>query len=78
MITATFSLVHQLTRLHAMPPVKIIHSSDKIQGQVFAPAINILVMIGTIGITVGLGNINGGASLTNAYGFAVSCVSPRR
>jgi hypothetical protein len=51
MISATFSLVQQLTRLKAMPPVKIIHSSDKIEGQVFVPLVNFLCMLGTIGLS---------------------------
>jgi KUP system potassium uptake protein len=51
MITATFSLVQQLTRLHAMPAVKIIHTADDVEGQIYAPAVNILLMIGTIALS---------------------------
>lgn len=51
MITATFSLVQQLTRLHAMPAVKIIHTADDVEGQIYAPAVNVLLMIGTIALS---------------------------
>lgn len=71
MISATFSLVQQLTHLHAMPMVKITHTSNTVEGQIFVPAVNFLIMIGTIGLTVGFGT---NAGLTNAYGFAVSGV----
>lgn len=71
MITATFSLTHQLSRLRVCPPIKVIHTADEQEGEVFVPAVNILVLIGTIGLTVGFGT---GAGLTNAYGLAVSGV----
>lgn len=51
MISATFSLVQQLTRLHAMPALKIIHTADDIRGQVFVPAVNVLCAMGTIGLS---------------------------
>lgn len=43
MISATFSLIQQLTRLEAMPALKIIHTNNEAEGQVFVPSINILV-----------------------------------
>lgn len=69
MITATFSLVQQLTRLYAMPTVKIVHTADDVEGQVFVPAVNFLLMVGTIGLVAGFGTDVG---LSNAYGFAVA------
>ncbi|GAA5958723.1 hypothetical protein JCM21900_002075 [Sporobolomyces salmonicolor] len=71
MITATFSLVQQLARLNIFPPVKIVHTDDKFQNRVFIPSVNFLLLVGTIGLTVGFGT---NAGLTNAYGFAVSGV----
>ncbi|GAA5928143.1 hypothetical protein JCM3775_002829 [Rhodotorula graminis] len=71
MITATYSLVQQLTSLHVMPPVKIVHTDDTSKGRIYAPGINVLLLIGTIGLTCGFGTEVG---LTNAYGFAVSGV----
>ncbi|GAA5838703.1 hypothetical protein JCM9279_003833 [Rhodotorula babjevae] len=71
MITATYSLVQQLTSLHVMPPVRIVHTDDTSKGRIYAPGVNVLLLIGTIGLTCGFGTEVG---LTNAYGFAVSGV----
>lgn len=72
MISATFSLTQQLVTLRAMPPVKIIHTSSIVEGQVYAPVINLLMMAGTIAFVGGFGVT--GPGLTNAYGFAVATV----
>ncbi|KAK4050374.1 hypothetical protein OIV83_003443 [Microbotryomycetes sp. JL201] len=71
MITATFSLVQQLTGLKAMPPVKIVHTADNYEGQIYVPLVNVLLLIGCVGLTAGFGT---DVALTNAYGFAVSGV----
>ncbi|MBW0500804.1 hypothetical protein O181_040519 [Austropuccinia psidii MF-1] len=71
MITASFSLIQQMVGLKSFPPVRIIYTSDKSQGQIYAPVINGLLLIGTVGVTAGFG---ADASLTSAYGFAVSGV----
>lgn len=71
MITASFSLIQQMVGLKSFPPVRIIHTSDSSQGQIYAPAINFLLLVGTIGVTAGFG---ADESLTSAYGFAVAGV----
>ncbi|KAM0793786.1 hypothetical protein ACM66B_001203 [Microbotryomycetes sp. NB124-2] len=71
MITATFSLVQQLVGLKAMPPVKIVHTADDYEGQIYVPLINVLLLIGCVALTAGFGT---DVALTNAYGFAVSGV----
>ncbi|GAA6030383.1 hypothetical protein JCM8097_009081 [Rhodosporidiobolus ruineniae] len=71
MITATFSLVQQLTKLHVLPPLRIVYTDDASQGRIYVPMVNFLLLIGTIGLTVGFGT---DAGLTAAYGFAVSGV----
>ncbi|GAA5888418.1 hypothetical protein JCM5296_000623 [Sporobolomyces johnsonii] len=71
MITATFSLVQQLTTLHVMPPVKVVHTDDESSHRIYVPAVNFLLLIGCIGLVGGFGTDVG---LTNAYGFAVSGV----
>ncbi|GAA6002540.1 KUP/HAK/KT family potassium transporter [Rhodotorula paludigena] len=71
MITATFSLVEQLTQLHVMPPVRVVHTDSTSRGRIYVPMINFLLFVGTIGLTCGFGTDVG---LTNAYGFAVSGV----
>ena len=70
-ITAVFSLIQQLVSLKAMPPIKIVHTSDTKRGQVYVPAVNLLMFIGTVALVGGFGT---DAGLTAAYGFAVSGV----
>ncbi|KAJ3576321.1 hypothetical protein NP233_g493 [Leucocoprinus birnbaumii] len=75
MITAVFSLVQQLVNTHKLPPFRLIHTSEKIQGQIYVPAAN-----WTPGNTVGIATIvvvgafKNLPNMTNAYGFAVSTV----
>ncbi|KAI0060612.1 potassium transporter [Artomyces pyxidatus] len=71
MITATFSLVQQLVNMKSLPPFRMVHTSDKVQGQVYIPAVNWILMIGTIAIVAAFKNAT---QLTNAYGFAVATV----
>ncbi|GAA5828507.1 hypothetical protein JCM11251_000823 [Rhodosporidiobolus azoricus] len=71
MITATFSLVQQLTKVHVLPPVRIVHTDDSSQGRIYVPMINFLLFVGTIGLTAGFGTSTG---LAAAYGFAVAGV----
>ncbi|KAJ7134907.1 potassium transporter [Mycena epipterygia] len=71
MISATFSLIQQLVNMKALPPLKMAYTSETIQGQVYIPAVNWTLMIGTIVIVAAFSNL---AALTNAYGFAVATV----
>ncbi|KAF9561755.1 potassium transporter [Agrocybe pediades] len=71
MITATFSLVQQLINSKAFPPIRMLYTSETIQGQVYIPAINWALMIATVVIVAVFSNL---ANLTNAYGFAVATV----
>jgi KUP system potassium uptake protein len=54
-ITAVFSLIQQLVALKAMPPVKIVHTSDDYQGQVYVPTVNLIMFAGTVGLVGGFG-----------------------
>ncbi|ORY35332.1 potassium transporter-domain-containing protein [Naematelia encephala] len=71
MITATFSLVHQLIGMRAFPAMRIKHTSNLTAGQVYIAPINWLMMVGTIAVVGGFGS---SGSLTLAYGFAVATV----
>ncbi|KAG6833454.1 hypothetical protein H0H87_006821 [Tephrocybe sp. NHM501043] len=71
MITATFSLTQQLINTKSFPPIRMVHTSDAIQGQIYIPAVNWLLMIATVVIVGAFSNL---ANLTNAYGFAVATV----
>ncbi|KAF5315194.1 hypothetical protein D9619_007278 [Psilocybe cf. subviscida] len=71
MITATFSLTQQLINSKAFPPLRMVYTSETIQGQVYIPAANWILLIVTI-ILVGV--FKNLTNLTNAYGFAVATV----
>ncbi|CAK5270446.1 unnamed protein product [Mycena citricolor] len=71
MITATFSLTQQLVNMKALPPLKLSYTSDTIQGQVYVPTVNWILMIITIVVVAVFSNL---ANMTNAYGFAVATV----
>lgn len=71
MITATFSLTQQLINSKAFPPLRMVYTSETIQGQVYIPAANWILMIVTV-ILVGV--FRNLTNLTNAYGFAVATV----
>ena len=71
MITATFSLVQQVVNLKSLPPIRMHHTSDTIQGQIYVPAVNWVLMLVTIGMVGGFKDL---AQLSNAYGFSVATV----
>jgi K+ transporter len=71
LITATFSLVQQVINSKAFPPLRMLYTSETIQGQVYIPAVNWALMIATIVVVAAFSNL---ANLTNAYGFAVATV----
>ncbi|KAE8712487.1 homeobox-leucine zipper family protein [Hibiscus syriacus] len=52
-ITACFSIVNQCLALGCFPRVKVIHTSDTIHGQVYIPDLNWIVMVLSLGVTIG-------------------------
>jgi KUP system potassium uptake protein len=64
-ISGTFSIINQSLSLSCFPRVKVVHTSDKIHGQIYIPEINWLLMVLCIAVTVGfrdtkrLGNASG-------------------
>ncbi|EIN06328.1 potassium transporter [Punctularia strigosozonata HHB-11173 SS5] len=71
MISATFSLTQQIVNLRCLPPLRIRYTSDTIQGQIFVPSANWLLMIATIVVVAAF---KSSTALTHAYGFAVATV----
>ncbi|PBK97534.1 potassium transporter [Armillaria gallica] len=71
MITATFSLLQQVISMKSFPPLRLVYTSETIQGRVYIPAINWTLMIGTIILVATFSDLG---KLTNAYGFAVATV----
>jgi KUP system potassium uptake protein len=68
-ITGSFSMTRQAMQLGWLPGVQIRQTSDSVYGQIYVPVVNGLMMIATVGITIGFGS---SAHLAGAYGTAVS------
>jgi len=68
-ITGSFSMTRQAMQLGWLPAVDIRQTSDDVYGQIYVPVVNGLMMVATIGITIGFGS---SARLGGAYGVAVS------
>lgn len=64
-ISATFSIIKQCHAHSCFPRVKVVHTSKQIQGQIYIPEINWILMILTLGVAMGFNDI---ASIGNAYG----------
>lgn len=64
-ISGTFSIINQSQSLGCFPRVKVVHTSDKVHGQIYIPEINWMLMILCIAVTIGfrdtkhLGNASG-------------------
>ena len=69
LISGAFSLTLQAVRMELMPRLKIIHTSDKEQGQIYVPAVNWALMVGSVGLVLGF---RSASNLAAAYGIAVA------
>jgi KUP system potassium uptake protein len=69
LITGVASLSRQAVRLGLLPRLKIVHTSSTIAGQIYVPAVNLIVGLGSIFLVV---NFKTSAALANAYSFAIS------
>lgn len=68
-ISGLFSLARQLVALGWWPRLAVIHTSYSGFGQIYVPAVNTILFIGAIALTVGFGDSE---KLAGAYGLAVS------
>jgi KUP system potassium uptake protein len=68
-ITGSFSMTRQAMQLGWLPGVAIRQTSDRIYGQIYIPAVNWLLMVATIAITIAFERSD---RLAGAYGTAVS------
>lgn len=69
LITGAFSLTQQAIRLGIFPRVKIIHTSEKVEGQIYIPFMNWLLAISCITLVM---FFKKSTNLAAAYGLAVS------
>ncbi|RHZ88653.1 hypothetical protein Glove_21g63 [Diversispora epigaea] len=71
MICATFSLVRQAMQLDCLPLLKIVHISKKIEGSIYIPEVNYLLLGSILIIIIAFQH---SSNLTVAYGVAVASV----
>lgn len=70
-ISATFSLISQCASLNCFPPVKIIHTSNHVHGQIYIPEINWILMLLCLSVTIGFRDTE---LIGNAFVLAVITV----
>ena len=68
-ITGAYSMTRQAIQLGWLPLVKITQTSAEGYGQIYVGSVNWLLMLATLGLTVGFGKSD---NLASAYGIAVS------
>jgi KUP system potassium uptake protein len=69
LITGVASLSRQAVRLGLLPRFRIIHTSKEFAGQIYVPAVNLIVGIGSIFLVI---NFKTSSALAGAYSFAIS------
>lgn len=69
LITGVGSISRQAVQLGLFPRLKIVHTSNENEGQIFVPVINALVGVGSIALVV---NFKSSGALANAYSFAIA------
>src|SRR5205807_1878603 len=68
-ITGAFSMTRQAIQLGWLPRLQITQTSAEGYGQIYVGSVNWLLMLATLGLTVGFGKSD---NLASAYGIAVS------
>jgi KUP system potassium uptake protein len=68
-ISGAFSLTRQAVQLGYCPRVQVTHTSPRAIGQIYVPAVNALLMAGTVALVLGF---RSSEALAGAYGIAVS------
>ncbi|CAI9096863.1 OLC1v1033102C1 [Oldenlandia corymbosa var. corymbosa] len=71
LISATFSIIKQAVGLDYFPRVKIVHTSTRQEGEVYAPEVNYILMVICVAVILVFGD---GADIGNAFGVVVTMV----
>ena len=69
LISGAFSLTKQAVQLGYLPRVRITHTSEQAQGQIYVPFINWVLLIACVGLVLGFQT---SSNLAAAYGLAVT------
>ncbi len=68
-ITGAFSLTRQAIQLKLLPRMRIHHTSEAQEGQIYMPGVNVMLLIGVLALVLAFGS---SSRLANAYGIAVT------
>lgn len=68
-ISGAYSVSRQALQLGFLPRMRILHTSDKQEGQIYMPRVNWTLMVGVMALVVGFGS---SGDLAAAYGIAVT------
>jgi KUP system potassium uptake protein len=68
-ISAAYSVTQQASRLNFLPRLRVLHTSDTAQGQIYVPVVNWLMLGGVVALVIGFGS---STALAGAYGIAVN------
>jgi KUP system potassium uptake protein len=69
LISGAFTIIEQGIALNLVPRMRVVHTSNRYPGQVYVPAMNVVLGIGTITLVVIFKTSD---ALASAYGLAVS------
>jgi len=69
LITGVASLARQAVRLGLLPRIKVVHTSSTVVGQIYVPAINLIVGLGSVFLVI---FFKTSSALASAYSFAIS------
>ena len=68
-ISGAYSMTLQASRLGYLPRVRVLHTSDREQGQIYIPSVNWLMLLSVIALVLAF---KSSGALAAAYGIAVS------
>ncbi len=68
-ISGVFSLTRQAIQLGFLPRMRVVHTSEMAEGQVYLPDVNALMMVAAIALTI---YFKASDNLADAYGIAVT------
>jgi KUP system potassium uptake protein len=68
-VSGTFSMVRQGIQLGYLPRARVLHTSEDMEGQVYLPAVNLLLFVAVMAAVLGF---RSSQRLGGAYGIAVS------
>jgi KUP system potassium uptake protein len=69
LISGVYSLTQQAIQLGYLPRMTIVHTSGEMEGRIYVPQVNTLLMIACIGLVLGF---QSSSALAAAYGIAVT------